>query len=127
MDPRSACPESPASRQLSTVDTGVGYIISVADKFCFQAPEIQTMYNMPMPISTIRTRIRQEFERQRYVSKLPVVDVLLFKGNAEYQVRSRPQFRQIPSTRGLDEVVMGTGDEDTAARLRSSLLKDLRS
>lgn len=47
------------------------------------------MYNMPMPISTIRTRIRQEFERQRYVSKLPVVDVLLFKGNAEYQVRSR--------------------------------------
>ncbi|KAH8175864.1 NADH-ubiquinone oxidoreductase 14.8 kDa subunit [Sarocladium implicatum] len=49
------------------------------------APEIQTMYNMPMPISTIRTRIRQEFERQRYVSKLPVVDVLLFKGNAEYQ------------------------------------------
>ena len=51
-----------------------------------QAPEIQTMYNMPMPISAIRTRIRQEFERQRYVSKLPIVDVLLFKGNAEYQV-----------------------------------------
>jgi hypothetical protein len=53
-----------------------------------QAPEIQTMYNMPMPISTIRTRIRQEFERQRYVNKLPVVDVLLLKGNAEYQVRT---------------------------------------
>lgn len=52
-----------------------------------QASEIQTMYSMPMPISTIRTRIRQEFERQRYVSKLPVVDVLLFKSNAEYQVR----------------------------------------
>lgn len=52
-----------------------------------QAPEIQTMYNMPMPISTIRTRIRQEFERQRFVSNLRAVDVLLFKSNAEYQVR----------------------------------------
>ena len=51
-----------------------------------QAPEMQTMYNLPMPISTIRTRIRQEFERHRYVSKLPVADVLLFKSHAEYQV-----------------------------------------
>lgn len=45
------------------------------------------MYNLPMPISIIRTRIRQEFERHRYVSKLPVTDVLLFKSHAEYQVR----------------------------------------
>lgn len=51
-----------------------------------QAPEMQTMYNLPMPISIIRTRIRQEFERHRYVSKLPVADVLLFKSHAEYQV-----------------------------------------
>lgn len=47
------------------------------------------MYNMPMPISAIRTRVRQEFERNRYVSKLPVVDVLLFKSHTEYQVRTR--------------------------------------
>jgi NADH dehydrogenase (ubiquinone) 1 alpha subcomplex subunit 6 len=49
---------------------------------------MQTMYNLPMPISTIRTRIRQEFERHRYVNKLPVADVLLFKSHAEYQVRT---------------------------------------
>ncbi|KAK9436211.1 NADH-ubiquinone oxidoreductase 14 subunit [Metarhizium brunneum] len=49
------------------------------------APEIQTMYNMPLPISAIRTRVRQEFERNRYAAKLPVVDVLLFKSHAEYQ------------------------------------------
>ncbi|CAI6088697.1 hypothetical protein V2G26_013911 [Clonostachys chloroleuca] len=48
-------------------------------------PEIQTMYNLPMPISTIRTRIREEFERQRYVDKLRVADVLIFKSHAEYQ------------------------------------------
>ncbi|RDA95820.1 hypothetical protein CP533_5060 [Ophiocordyceps camponoti-saundersi (nom. inval.)] len=49
------------------------------------APEIQTMYNMPLPVSAIRTRIRQEFERNRYVTKLPVVDMLIFKSHTEYQ------------------------------------------
>ena len=51
---------------------------------------MQTMYNLPMPISVIRTRIRQEFERHRFVAKLPVADVLLFKSHAEYQVRVYP-------------------------------------
>ncbi|KAL1871726.1 hypothetical protein VTK73DRAFT_1866 [Phialemonium thermophilum] len=49
------------------------------------APEMQTMYSIPLPVSAIRTRIRQEFERHRYVDKLPVVDVLLFQGHADYQ------------------------------------------
>ncbi|KAH8895055.1 hypothetical protein GQ53DRAFT_744489, partial [Thozetella sp. PMI_491] len=43
------------------------------------------MYSVPHPVSAIRTRIRQEFERHRYVNKLSVVDVLLFQGNADYQ------------------------------------------
>ena len=51
-----------------------------------QAPEIQTMYTIPLPISTIRTRARQEFERHRFVNKLGIVDVLLVQNNAEYQV-----------------------------------------
>lgn len=49
------------------------------------APEIQTMYNVPFPVSVIRTKMRQEFERHRYVNKLPVIDVLLFQSHAEYQ------------------------------------------
>lgn len=44
------------------------------------------MYNVPFPVSVIRTRIREEFERNRFVNKLPIVDVLLFKSDAEYQV-----------------------------------------
>lgn len=51
------------------------------------------MYNMPMPVSTIRTRIRQEFERHRYAKKINLVDVLLFKSHAEYQVRNPPPRR----------------------------------
>lgn len=45
------------------------------------------MYSIPHPVSAIRTRMRQEFERHRYVNKLPAVDVLLFQSNADYQVR----------------------------------------
>lgn len=59
-----------------------------SDSKDFQAPEMQTMYNLPMPVANIRTRIRQEFERHRYVAKLPVADVLLFKSHAEYQVQT---------------------------------------
>lgn len=64
-----------------------------ADDVAFQAPEIQTMYNVPFPVSVIRTRIREEFERNRFVNKLPVVDVLLFKSDAEYQVKGHHCWR----------------------------------
>ena len=53
-----------------------------------QAPEIQTMYTLNMPVSTIRTKMRQEFERHRYVTKLKTVDVLIYKSHAEFQVRT---------------------------------------
>ena len=44
------------------------------------------MYSLNMPVSRIRTKVRQEFERHRYVSQLPTVDVLLFQSHSEYQV-----------------------------------------
>lgn len=51
-----------------------------------QAPEIQTMYVLNLPISALRTKMRQEFERHRYVKQLQTVDVLLFHSHAEFQV-----------------------------------------
>ncbi|KAK3169449.1 hypothetical protein OEA41_008832 [Lepraria neglecta] len=51
------------------------------------APEIQQMYSLNMPVSNIRTKVRQEFERHRYVNKLPVVDMLIMQNDAEFQVR----------------------------------------
>ncbi len=51
-----------------------------------QAPEIQTMYSLNKPVAELRTKMRQEFERHRYVSQLSVVDVLLFQNHAEFQV-----------------------------------------
>lgn len=38
-----------------------------------------------MPVSNVKTKIRQEFERQRYVKDLPVNNVLLMKGQMEFQ------------------------------------------
>jgi NADH dehydrogenase (ubiquinone) 1 alpha subcomplex subunit 6 len=60
-----------------------------------QAPEIQTMYSMNMPVSTLRTKMRQEFERHRYVNQIKTVDVLLFNSHQEFQVR-----REWRNTRG---------------------------
>jgi NADH dehydrogenase (ubiquinone) 1 alpha subcomplex subunit 6 len=50
-----------------------------------QAPEIQTMYSLNLPVSTLRTKIRQEFERHRYVNQMKTVDVLLFNSHQEFQ------------------------------------------
>jgi len=55
-----------------------------------QSPEIQTMYSLNMPVSAIRTKVRQEFEKHRYVQQLSAVDVLLFKSHAEFQVSLPP-------------------------------------
>lgn len=43
-----------------------------------------------MPVSAIRTKIRQEFEKHRYVAQIKTVDVLLYKSHAEFQVSAIP-------------------------------------
>lgn len=60
---------------------------AMANGVVMQAPEIQTMYSLNMPVSALRTKMREEFERHRYVNKVAMVDVLLFKSHAEFQVR----------------------------------------
>lgn len=45
------------------------------------------MYSVPLPVSALRTRIRQEFERHRNVNKLDVTDILITKATIDYQVR----------------------------------------
>jgi NADH dehydrogenase (ubiquinone) 1 alpha subcomplex subunit 6 len=64
-----------------------------------QAPEIQTMYSMNMPVSTLRTKMRQEFERHRYVNQIKTVDVLLFNSHQEFQVRR--EWRNMRGKHGL--------------------------
>jgi hypothetical protein len=51
-----------------------------------KAPEIVEEYGLVIPVSAVRSRIRQEFERHRYVRDLSVIDLLIFKGTSEFQV-----------------------------------------
>jgi hypothetical protein len=58
------------------------------------------MYSLSIPVSAIRTKIRQNFERHRYVNQLNAVDVLLFRSDAEYQVLQNPISLRSSSNRG---------------------------
>ena len=46
------------------------------------------MYSMNMPVARIRAKVREEYEKHRYVNHLQAVDVLLAQGHMEFQVRS---------------------------------------
>ncbi|KAF8538211.1 NADH-ubiquinone oxidoreductase 14.8 kDa subunit [Trichophaea hybrida] len=59
------------------------------------APEIGTLYVLNIPTPAIRSKIRQEFERNRYVTQLPVVDMLITKSNMEFQ-ETMNYWKQIP-------------------------------
>lgn len=49
------------------------------------APEIVTTFAANIPATAIRAKIRQEFEKNKYVDDLEAVDILLLKGYQEYQ------------------------------------------
>ncbi|KAJ9657353.1 hypothetical protein H2198_004364 [Neophaeococcomyces mojaviensis] len=38
-----------------------------------------------MPVSKIRTKVREEFEKHRYVNQLRAVDVLIMQSHMEFQ------------------------------------------
>ncbi|CCC10646.1 unnamed protein product [Sordaria macrospora k-hell] len=73
------------TRQSANWDDAKRRVFALYRRWLRSTPEMQSMYSLPLPISVIRTRIRQEFERNRFVNKLNVVDVLLTKGHADYQ------------------------------------------
>ncbi|CAG8436154.1 9484_t:CDS:2 [Diversispora eburnea] len=49
------------------------------------APKVVKSYLLDIPASAVRAKIREEFEKNRYVSDLKVIDVLRIKGETEFQ------------------------------------------
>ncbi|THH04499.1 hypothetical protein EW146_g10161 [Bondarzewia mesenterica] len=49
------------------------------------APEICQLFGLNVTPSYIRSAIRHQFEKNRYVSDPKVIDILLLKGHQEYQ------------------------------------------
>ncbi|KAI9683120.1 MAG: hypothetical protein M1829_005911 [Trizodia sp. TS-e1964] len=81
------------------------------------APEIQTMYGMNLPVSALRTKVRQEFERHRFVNQLGVVDVLLTKSNSEFQ-ETLNYWKQLPHI-----LKYFRAEEDPRVRLPDNFMK----
>ena len=67
------------------------------------------MYSLNLPVSQLRTKVRQEFERHRFVNQLPVIDMLLFQSHAEFQV-GRSAGRHYESLCWEAECLGGTDD-----------------
>jgi NADH dehydrogenase (ubiquinone) 1 alpha subcomplex subunit 6 len=44
-----------------------------------------TLYAANLPATAIRAKIRQQFEKNKYVDDLEAVDILLLKGYQEFQ------------------------------------------
>ncbi|KZV86523.1 NdufA6 NADH-ubiquinone oxidoreductase 14.8 kDa subunit [Exidia glandulosa HHB12029] len=49
------------------------------------APEIVTVYALPLSAVDIRAWLRREFEKNRHITDPKVIDVLTLKGRQEYQ------------------------------------------
>ncbi|RUP51717.1 hypothetical protein BC936DRAFT_146349 [Jimgerdemannia flammicorona] len=60
-------------------------VLSLYRNWQKSAPEIVTLYQLDLPISAVRAKIREEFERNRYVEDVSVTDILIFKGQIEHQ------------------------------------------
>jgi NADH dehydrogenase (ubiquinone) 1 alpha subcomplex subunit 6 len=50
-----------------------------------QAPEIVALYALNISPSSIRMKIRQDFERNRNIQDVQIIDMLLHKNQQEYQ------------------------------------------
>ncbi|KXN70888.1 hypothetical protein CONCODRAFT_57935 [Conidiobolus coronatus NRRL 28638] len=60
-------------------------VISLYRQFQRSAPKIVQLYCLDFPSSVIRTKIREEFEKNRYVKDHQTIDVLVFKGRSEFE------------------------------------------
>lgn len=50
-----------------------------------QAPEICALYALDVPPSTLRAKFRTQFEKNKTVSDIAVLDLMLLKAQQEYQ------------------------------------------
>ncbi len=62
---------------------------------CAQAPEICALYALDVPPSTLRAKFRTQFEKNKTVKDLAVLDLMLLKAQQEYQ-ETMNGWKQIP-------------------------------
>lgn len=60
-------------------------VLHLYRKYMRNSREMSNIYELDMPVSNVKTKIRQEFERQRFVKDLNITNVLYMKGQMEFQ------------------------------------------
>ncbi|CCH46324.1 NADH-ubiquinone oxidoreductase [Wickerhamomyces ciferrii] len=60
-------------------------VLGLYRKYLRSAPVFIELYELDLPIGVVRTKIRQEFERNRFQKDININNVLLAKGQMEYQ------------------------------------------
>lgn len=60
-------------------------VIHLYRKYMRNSKEFVNLYELDMPVSNVKTKIRQEFERQRFVKDLDVQNIIYAKGQMEFQ------------------------------------------
>lgn len=60
-------------------------VLHLYRKYVRYSKAIQDLYELDMPVALVKTKIRQEFERQRFVEDLGVQNMLYAKGQMEFQ------------------------------------------
>lgn len=73
------------TRRLATQGELKTRVLHLYRKYMRYSQEFQNLYELDMPVSSVKTKIRQEFERQRYVEDLGVQNMLYAKGQMEFQ------------------------------------------
>ncbi|ORX36487.1 hypothetical protein BD324DRAFT_629026 [Kockovaella imperatae] len=81
--------------QSHTLEHARARTISAYRTWLRSAPEICQIYSLNVPPSMVRLKIRQDFERNRHVENLGVINMLLHKNQQEYQ-ETMNQWKQEP-------------------------------
>jgi hypothetical protein len=62
---------------------------------CVQAPEICALYALDVPPSTLRAKFRTQFEKNKTIKDVAVLDLMLLKAQQEYH-ETMNGWKQIP-------------------------------
>lgn len=65
------------------------------------APEICALYALNVSPSAVRLKIRQDFERNRKIDDLNIINVLLHKNQQEYQETMNCWKQEVSQVRGM--------------------------
>ncbi|CDK28686.1 unnamed protein product [Kuraishia capsulata CBS 1993] len=60
-------------------------VLNLYRRYLRHSRDFVNSYDLDIPASQVKTKIRQEFERQRFVKDLPVQNVLFMKAQMEFQ------------------------------------------